>query len=68
MIKNELRDAFAKVDRKALAAKLGTSVNYINQIIYRDKLVSFKRALIIEKLTGISKSIFRPDIWPKEKL
>ena len=55
--------AFSAVDRADTAKKLHSSVAYLNQVISGFKSVSPKRAIEIEKVTGIPRSTLRPDIW-----
>jgi DNA-binding transcriptional regulator YdaS (Cro superfamily) len=59
----EIHSAFVTIDRYALAKVLGTSYATITQIANGFRQVSPKRALQIEKVSGIKKEVLRPDIW-----
>ena len=65
-IKN-IRKAFEDIDRQELARLLVNSGqrNYVDQIATGIKVVSAKRAVLIEKLTfgRIKRATLRPDIF-----
>lgn len=48
---------------KALARKLNTSPEVIRKIASGNCIVSARRAIIIESITGVSKVDLRPDIF-----
>lgn len=58
---------FTAEDKAFLADKLGTSVNMLTQYIDGFKAFSWKRALEVERLTGIPKHVLRPDIYSSKK-
>ena len=58
---SEIRKAFTDDAVKTLRAHWGISL--VSHYKNGTKVVSPKRAIIIEKLTGISASILRPDIF-----
>ena len=64
----QIYKAFKGVDKEKLARELGTSVNMLTQYIDGFKAFSWKRTLEVEKLTGIPKSILRPDIYSKKEV
>jgi DNA-binding transcriptional regulator YdaS (Cro superfamily) len=57
--------AFKGINRKELAAAMGTSITVINQIAAGIKTVSAKRAVDIEELTSgkVKANVLRPDIF-----
>lgn len=59
----KIKRAFKGIDRRDFARRLKTSVRAIDQIAGGLIIVSPKRALMIERITGIPANIFRPDIF-----
>ena len=59
----KIKKAFKNVDRWMLAKKLKSSVRAIDQIVGGLIVVSAKRAMAIERITGIPAGILRPDIF-----
>ena len=59
----KIKKAFKDVDRRRLAIKLKSSVRSVDQIAGGLIIVSAKRAMAIERITGIPAGILRPDIF-----
>lgn len=59
----KIKRAFRDIDRWELARKLKTSVRAVDQIVGGLIIVSPKRALMTERITGIPANILRPDIF-----
>lgn len=48
---------------RKLCAQHGTSVGYMRQVGYGNKRPSAQKAVVFERITGISRRVFRPDDW-----
>jgi DNA-binding transcriptional regulator YdaS (Cro superfamily) len=61
-----LEDAINKIGTQTKLAKLiGVRQSNISNWLYRDKKIPAEHVLAIEKVTGISRHVLRPDIYPK---
>lgn len=60
-----------EVEAARLCEEAGTSLGYLRQVAYGNKKPSAEKAAAFERVTGISRRVFRPDdwhlIWPELK-
>jgi len=63
---NELRDHIKKSGLRKLALALGVRYQSIQDWLASNKIPA-ERVLSIERETGISRHVLRPDIYPEEQ-
>jgi DNA-binding transcriptional regulator YdaS (Cro superfamily) len=49
--------------REAMSRKIGVSASMIQQVEGGLRKISAERAILIERATGLPRSMFRPDLW-----
>jgi len=50
-------------DAASLCTSAGTSLGYLRQVAYGNKKPSAEKAAAFERITGISRKVFRPEDW-----